>query len=321
MWKAKFPIGMVLTWTALVFAAQGGALAADYPTRPIRFISPAPPGGGTDLVLRTFADKMSQNWGQSVLIENRPGGDAIIATLAVAKAKPDGYTLLGTFDSHASNPAFKDSLPYDTLNDFIPVTMLASVTMIIMVHPSLQVKTVQELAAYAKAKPGEVTYSSIGVGSTQYMIGELLNMQTGAGMQHIAYKDRSQMTLDAVAGRVSVIISNIGAMLPYIKNGTLRPLGVTSATRSATVPEVPTLNESGLPAFRFLTWVGLFAPARTPKDVIEKLHLEAKRVAALPDVRKRIEDSGAEVSVSATPEEFDALLRADIQRFTKLFKK
>jgi len=297
------------------------ACATDYPIFPIRIISPAPPGGGTDLVLRTFSDKLSQKWGKSVQIENRPGGDAIIASSAVAKAKPDGYTLLGTFDSHASNPAFKDSLPYDTINDFIPVTMLASVNMIIMVHPSLQVKTIQDLIAYSKQKPGLLTFSSIGVGSTQYMIGELFNMQTGAGMRHIAYKDRSQMTLDALAGRVSVIISNIGAMLPYIKSGALHPLAVTSSLRSSAVPDVPTVNESGISSFKFQAWVGLFAPARTPKDIIEKLHLEAKRISLLPDVRKQIEDSGAEVNLSASPEEFDLMVRGDIDRFTKIFKK
>src|SRR5258706_10393368 len=159
-----------LTVTALVLGISSQSPAADYPTQAIRFISPAPLGGGTDLVLRVFADKMSQDWGQPVIVENRPGGDAIIATQAVARAKADGYTFLGTFDSHASNPAFKENLPYDTLNDFVPVTMLASVNMIMLVHPSLPVRSAQELVAISKARPGEITYSSIGIGSTQYMI-------------------------------------------------------------------------------------------------------------------------------------------------------
>lgn len=319
MRKAKLLV--VLAWTTFLLGAAGDTGAADYPTQPIRIISPAPAGGGTDLVLRVFADKIAQNWGQSVLVENRAGGDAVIATQAVARARPDGHTLLGTFDSHASNPAFKDNLPYDTLNDFVPVTLLASVTMIMLVHPALPVRSAEDLVALSKAKPGDITYSSIGVGSTQYMIGELFNMQTGAGMRHIAYKERSQMTLDVIAGRVSVIISGIGAMLPYMKSGALRPVAVGNTTRSPAVPDVPTLSQSGLPGFKHNAWVGLFAPAKTPRDIIDKLHAEARRVALLPDVRQKIEDSGAEASISASPGEFDAQLRADIERFTKVFRK
>lgn len=319
MWKHK--LLFVLTGFALALGAMERAYAADYPTQPIRFITPAPLGGGTDLVLRVFADKIAQNWGQQVLVENRPGGDAIIASLAVAKAKPDGYTLLGTFESHASNPAFKDNLPYDTVNDFVPVSRLASVPLIMLVHPSLPVKSPQELVSLSKAKPGEITYSSIGVGSPQYMIAELFNAQTGAGMRHIPYKERSQMTSDALAGRVSVIISGIGAMVPHIKSGALRGLGVSSITRSATVPDVPTLNEAGVPGFNFVSWVGLFAPAKTPREITDKLHAELKRVAMLPDVRQKIESAGAEVTVSASPEEFSAQVRGDIQKFTKMFKK
>lgn len=319
MWQRK--VFFVLTGLALALGAMERAYAADYPTQPVRFITPAPLGGGTDLVLRVFADKIAQNWGQQVLVENRPGGDAIIASLAVAKAKPDGYTLLGTFESHASNPAFKDNLPYDTVNDFVPVSRLASVPLIMLVHPSLPVKSPQELVSLSKAKPGEITYSSIGVGSPQYMIAELFNAQTGAGMRHIPYKERSQMTSDALAGRVSVIISGIGAMVPHIKSGALRGLGVSSITRSATVPDVPTLNEAGVPGFNFVSWVGLFAPAKTPREITDKLHAELKRVAMLPDVRQKIESSGAEVTVSASPEEFSAQVRGDIQKFTKMFKK
>ena len=313
---------LCIFWVGIsVLIGAGSARAADYPTQPIRIISPAPLGGGTDLVLRIFADKMSQNWGQTVLVDNRPGGDSVIATQAVARAKPDGYTLLGTFDAIASNPAFKDSLPYDTLNDFIPITMLGSVTLMMLAHPSLPSSSVQEFVAFAKSKPGEITYSSIGVGSPQYIIAELFNSQTGAGMRHIPYKERSQMTTDALAGRVSVIISGIGAMLPYIKNGTLRPLAVTSLTRSSTLPDVPTLNESGLPGFNVVSWIGMFAPAKSPKEIIDRVHAESTRIAKLADVRQKVEAAATEVTVSATPEEFGTQLRGDILRFVKMFKK
>lgn len=313
-------LASLMTPTLVCLLIAASVHAADYPAKPVRFITPAPAGGGTDLTLRIYAEKLSLHWGQQVSVDNRPGGKSIIASMAVAKAAPDGYTFLGTFDSHATNPAFEDNLPYDTVNDFIPVSMLSTVNMMLAVTPSLPVKSTQELIALAKSKTMDVTYASIGVGSSQYLVAEMFNNATGAGLRHIPYKERSAMTSDVLAGRVQVLVSSIAGLIPYLEAGTLRAVAVTSRQRSAALPDVPTLNEAGVPGYEFISWVGLFAPAKTPRAVINQVNADIKRVASLPDVRDRISKAGADVAPT-TPEEFDTVVRADIEKWTRMFKK
>ena len=312
----------VLLLIAACFAACGVSIASasDYPTRPVRIITTAPAGGGTDLVLRVFADKLSKEWNQQVVVENRAGGGGIIASSYVLSSPADGYTLLGTFDAHATNPSFLSNLPYDTLKDFAPISLLSTITMMVVMSPSLPVKSVQELIALAKSKPGQIAYASIGKGSPQFIIGELLNDQAGIDLKHISYKERSAINADVLAGRIPIMISSVAGVKQFVEAGTMKALAMTSSNRSPVLPNVPTFKEAGLPGVNFVSWVGLFAPANVPKDVIEKINAGVRKVATLPEVKEQIAKAGGDVSVNS-PADFDAMIRKDMQNFSELAKK
>lgn len=322
--RFKFLLKFLLPIAAACGFAVGGlsmaAAATDFPTRPVRIITTAPAGGGTDLVLRVFADKLSREWGQQVVVENRAGGGGIIASQYVVGSPPDGYTLLGTFDAHATNPSFLENLPYDTLKDFTPISLLSTIQMMIVMTPSLPVNSVQELIALAKQKPGQIDYASIGKGSPQYIIGELFNDQAGIELRHISYKERSAINADVLAGRMPIMISSVAGVMQYVKAGTMKPLAMTSSERSPILPNVPTFKEAGLPGVHFVSWVGLFGPANMPKDVVEKINAGIKKVAAVPEVKDQIAKAGGDVSVSS-PQEFDAMIRRDMQNFADLARK
>jgi tripartite-type tricarboxylate transporter receptor subunit TctC len=307
---------------AMCFAlwSAAAASAADYPAKPVRIITTAPAGGGTDLVLRVFADKLSREWNQQVVVENRAGGGGIIASQYVAGSPPDGYTLLGTFDAHATNPSFLDNLPYDTLKDFTPISLLSTITMMVVTSPSLPVSSVQELVALAKQKPGQIDYASIGKGSPQYIIGELFKDQAGIDLRHISYKERSAINADVLAGRMPIMVSSVAGVLAYIQAGTMKPLAMTSSERSPLLPNVPTFREAGLPGVHFVSWVGLFGPANMPRDVVEKINAGIRKVATLPELKDQIAKAGGEASISS-PQEFDAMIRKDMQNFSDLARK
>jgi len=308
-----------------IVAAAGAALlasgtatgAADYPDQPIHIINPAPAGGGTDIVLRIYAEKMSEAWGQQVLVESRPGSEGMLAANHVARADPDGYTLLGTYDVLSINPAMQESLPYDTLNDFAPISLLSTVAMGLFAAPSLPADTVGDLIEFTRSNPGEITYASIGRGSPQWLVAELFNEETGAQLRHIPFKERSAIASDVMAGRVNIMISSIAGVQQLVESGKLKSLAVTTAARSPVLPDVPTLDESGLPGYEYFSWIGLLAPAGTPQEILDKINAEVRRIGSLPDVQERIAGIGGDVR-NTTREEFGVMIETDIAKWTRL---
>lgn len=290
---------------------------ADYPDKPVRIITPAPAGGGTDIVLRIYADKLSQRLGQKFLIENRTGAEAVIATDYVAKSDPDGYVLLGTYDQFTINPGLQSKLPYDTIKDFEPISPMAGFSMAIIAKSSFPASNVAELIALAKSKPNEISYASIGKGSPQYLVMELFKRDTGTSIRHVPYKERSAITSDVLAGRMPLMVSSITGVLSYLQAGTLKALAVTNNKRSASAPDVPTMQEAGLKDYQYTSWCGLIAPAGTPQPVIDKLNSEIVEISKMPDVIDKINKLGGDVIVS-TPDEFKSRIKSEITQWTNL---
>src|SRR5690349_3160111 len=255
----------------LVFACAV-ALPQDYPLRPIRYIVPQAPGGSSDTLARVITQRVGEGLGRQLVIDNRPGATGVIGAELVSKATPDGYTLLQAATSHATNPAMHAKLPYDTIRDFAPIALLSQQPNVFVVHPSVPARTIKELVAYVKSKPGQVNYGSSGTGGSQHLAGELLKAMTAIDMTHIPYKGSPPALVDLLAGRVPVMSSTMPPVLPHIKTGKVRALAVTSAKRSGALPEVPTVAESGVPGYEAIAWQGLLAPSGTPKDIIARLN-------------------------------------------------
>ena len=301
--------------------ACSAALAQDYPTKPVRLIVPFSPGGVADTSARVAAEKLSVRLGQQVTVENRPGASGNIGTEAVAKAAPDGYTLLLGFDgTMVINPWVFPKLPFDTLKDFAPVTKLGDATLILVAHPSVPVKDVQELIAYAKQKPGTLSYGTSGTGGTPHLAGELLNQRAGIDLTHVPYKGGGQAIGDVVGGQIPLVYTAIATAQQYVKSGKLKGLGVSGAKRSSSLPEVPTFVESGLSGFVVDSWVGVLAPAKTPQPIIDKLQRELAAVLADPSVKERYAVLGIE-PVGNRPDEFTAQIRDDLARWEKVVKQ
>jgi tripartite-type tricarboxylate transporter receptor subunit TctC len=301
--------------------AAGGALAQDYPSKPIRMVVGFPPGGGTDVMARLVTPKMTEAWGQQVVIDNRAGATGIIGTDLVAKAVPDGYTLLmGHVATNAIAWSLFAKLPFDPAKDFAPITRVSSVPHLVVVHPSLDVHTVKELIALAKAKPGQLTFPSAGNGSTPHLAGEIFKTMTGVNLVHIPYKGTGQSLQDLLGGQVQIAFDTTAAVITYVKAGRLRPIAVTTSKRIASLPNVPTVAESGVPGYEVTTWYGLFAPAGTPPAVVRKIFTETARIVRLPDVRERLDGMGTEETTNASPEEFAALVKSDIAKYAKVVK-
>jgi tripartite-type tricarboxylate transporter receptor subunit TctC len=293
-----------------------------YPTRPVRMIVGFPPGGGTDVVARIIAPKLSEYLGQSVVIENRPGATGTVAAGIVAKSPPDGYTIMmGHVAVNAIAPSLFSKLPYDVIKDFAPVTLAAAVPHFIVVHPSLPVTSVKQLIALAKARPGELSFPSAGNGSTPHLAGEMFKVMTGTKMLHVPYKGTGQSIPDLLAGQHQVAFDTMPAAAPYVRTGRLRPLAVTSAKRVAEFPNVPTAEESGVPGYRMTTWYGVFAPAGTPPAIVKRLHGEIARAMQTPGTRERLVEVGFDGTVTRTPGEFAAIVRSDTARYAKLVKE
>jgi len=303
----------------LAFAAV--AIAQDYPAKPVRIIVPFSPGGLADNSTRAMSDRLAARLGQQVIVENRPGASGNIGTQAVAQAPPDGYTLLLGFDgTMVINPHVFPKLPWDTLKDFAPVTKLGDVTMILVAHPSVPAKNLAEFIALAKAKPQKFSYGTSGTGGTPHLAGELLKQRTGIAMEHVPYKGGGQAIIDVVGGQIPLVFTAIATAQQYVKGGRLTGLGVPSAKRSPALPDVPTFIESGLPGFEVYSWVGILAPVKTPRPIIDKLQKDIAAALREQDVRERYAALGIE-PVGNTPEQFGEQIRADLARWEKVVKE
>jgi tripartite-type tricarboxylate transporter receptor subunit TctC len=296
------------------------ALAAGYPDHPVRLIVPSTAGGGSDTTTRLIAAKLAEYLGQQTIVENRPGVSGNLGAEVAARAAPDGYTLVTVFASHTSNVAVMKKVPFDLVRDFAPISLMVTLPNVLVAHPSLPAKTVKELIAFARARPGQLQFATSGVGSNAHLsIALFLNM-TGLTMTHIPYKGANVAAFDVLAGNVPLLMGNILVSLPHIRSGRLRAYGVTSATRSSAAPEIPTIAEMGLPGYEAAQWYGLLAPAGTPREIITRLHAAVVRALQDPAVRKRFIDDGAEPTPSTSPEEFAALIQAEITKWARVAK-
>ena len=298
-------------------AAQPSAQA--YPARPIRLVVPSPPGGGTDILGRMVAQKLTVALHNQVIIDNRGGASGIIGSEIVARADPDGHTLLLCFTTHVTNPTLYPKMPYDTLRDFAPVAMAAAIPAVLVLHPSIPSQSVREFIAYAKERPGKLVYGSAGNGSALHLSAVLFDTMTGTRMIHVPYKGSAPALTDVLGGQLNLMFSNIVSALPHARSGRLRALAVTSAKRLASAPELPTLAESGLPGYEATAWYALFAPARTPSAIVNKLNSEVNALLKMPDVTERLLSLGAE-SMAMSPRELGVYVETEMAKWGKLIK-
>ena len=304
---------------ALALAASA-SYAQQFPTKPIRLLVGFAPGGGTDIVGRVIGQKLSEWWGQQVVVENRAGATGTIAADFVSKAAPDGYTLLmGHVNSNAIAPTLFKKLPYDAIRDFASITYVGYVPNVLTVHPSLPTKSVKELIALAKTRAGELTCASSGTGSTQHLALELFMTLTGVKIIHVPYKGSGQAIVDLLAGQVQMNFDTMPPVIDHIKGNRLRALAVTTPKRASQLPDIPTLDESGLKGFEMTNWYGIVAPSGVPRDIINKVNADINKALQDPGVRKRLMDVGTEIG-GGTPEAFDAFVKSEIAKYTKLVK-
>jgi tripartite-type tricarboxylate transporter receptor subunit TctC len=311
---ARSLVTLLLTAVATVAGAQ------NYPTRPIRFVVPFPPGGGNDVMARIIGQKLTDAFGQQVVIDNRGGAGGNIGTETAARATPDGYTLfLGGVGSHGTNPGLQAKLPYDPVKDFAPVSQIASASLVVVSNLALPAKSIAELMQYAQTRPGQINYASSGTGSIAHLSVELFNSMAKIKLQHVPYKGTGPALTDLLSGQVQLLFNSALSMLPQIRANRLRALAVTSATRIAPLPEVPTLNESGVPGYDATSWYGVLAPAQTPRTIIDKLNAEIAKAVKAPDLRDRLQSEGA-IPVGNSPEQFAAFIQRELARWAKVIK-
>jgi len=310
-------------WIAGLALASFAALAhaQAWPSKPIKWIVPFAPGGTTDILARTVAEKLAPVLGQPVVIENKPGAGGGVGAEFTAKAAPDGYTIMGgTISTHAINASLYNKLPYDPVKDFVAITLIARVPNMLVVNPAIPASNVKELIALLKANPGKYSFASSGNGTSQHLSGELFKSMAGVEMQHIPYKGSPPALQDVMGGQVTMTFDNITTAWPLAKAGKLRALAVTTATRSAIAPDVPTLAESGLPGFEVGSWQGVFAPAGTPPEIVKRLNVEIVKILNLPDVKEKLTGLGAE-PVGNSSEEFSAMVKAEVVKWADVVKK
>ncbi len=299
-------------------AAPSGVLAQSYPAKSIRYVLPFAAGSAVDALARLYAQRMSENWGQQVVVDNRTGANGIIGTELAARSPADGYTIyLGNVATLAINPNLYLKLPYDVVRDFAPISLTAEINNCLVVHPSLPVKSVKELVAFAKARPGQLNYASGGVGSAQHIPMEMLKAMTGINIVHVAYKGLTPAFNDVVAGQVPMMIPGVVTALPQHKTGRLRILATTGAKRTSATPDIPTIAEAGVPGYEFDSWTGFLAPAGTPPEIISRLHAEVVRITRLPETRERL--PGFEF-IGSSPQEFGDYIKANIARIGKVVR-
>jgi len=305
--------------TALCAVAATANAQQPFPSKPIRFLVPYAPGGTTTIMARLVGERFTSAWGQQVLVDNRPGGNTIIASEAMVKAPADGYTILLVASTHTINATLLPT-PYDAIKDFAPVATLVSTEFMLVAHPSVPANNLQEFIALAKkAKPGQFNYASAGAGGAPHLAGELFKMLTGSVMEHIPYKGTVPALTDVVGGQAQLIFNDPPAVIPFIKGGRVKALAITGASRMAAVPDVPTFSEAGLKGFEIRNWYGVLAPAATPKDVIAKLSTEINRYLSLPETKEKLGSMGLDPFIS-TPDQFANLIKGDIAKFGKIIK-
>jgi tripartite-type tricarboxylate transporter receptor subunit TctC len=315
---------LAVAFFAVIIAAGATPLAIAageaYPSRPIRLVVPFPPGGPLDVVARAIGQKLTDAWGQPVIIDNRPGAGGNIGADLVAKGAPDGYTILeGALSTHAVNVSLYSKMPYDPIRDFAPITLVAVTPNVLVLNPSVPANSVQELIAYAKAHPGKLSFGSGSNGSAGHLAGEAFKTEAGVDMVHIPYKGGAPAMQALLAGDTQLMFDNLSNSTPQLKAGKIKALAVTTAKRSALAPELPTLAEAGLPGFDIYTWWGFMAPAGTPKEIITKWNAEVTRILVTPEMKAFFAQQGAEPAPTS-PEEFSALIRREITKYAKIVK-
>ncbi len=309
---------IVIAMLAVLGISCGHAWAQNYPAKPVRIIVPSLAGGGTDIFARLIGRKLGENLGQSFVVDNRAGGSGIIGSEAVARAAPDGYTLLmGTTGTHTMNAALSAKLPYDPIKDFAPISLVVESPFLLVVHPSLPVTNVKELIAFAKSRPDTLTYASSGVGGIAHFGFVLFDSMAGTRMVHIPYKGSPAQTLATVAGEVSMVFDSIIATVPFVKAKRIRALGVSSAKRSSLLPDVPTISEAGLSGFELISWYALFAAAATPPEIVRNLHREVVKAITTRGMREEFATLGAE-PIGSTPEELAATVQRELKKWAKI---
>jgi tripartite-type tricarboxylate transporter receptor subunit TctC len=305
---------------AATIAAATLASAQTYPSKPIKLIVPFPPAGSTDISARAVAGKLGERLGQPVVIENKPGAGGNIGTDVVAKAAPDGYTLVvGTVGTHAINASLYSKMPYDHVKDFAPVVLLSSTPNVLVVNPGLPVNSVKDVINLARAKPGELTFASSGSGTSIHLSGELFKSMAGLQMMHIPYKGSAPMQIDLISGQVNMSFDNLSAVMQQIKAGRLKALAVTGKSRSPMLPDLPTVEEAGLPGYEATSWNAVFAPAGTPRDIVDKLNRELNAILHSPDTRKYFAEQGGEAG-GGTPEQLGAFVRSETAKWSKVVR-
>jgi len=300
--------------------AQKPGYAAAYPSRPIRIVVPFPPGGVADITPRSFGPKLVDAWKQPVVVDNRPGAGGVIGSEIVARAAPDGYTLLSASANHTATPAVRAKLPFDTLRDFAGITLTSSGAYVLIVAPSFSARSIKELIALARAKPGTLNYSSAGTGSGTHFAGELFKVQAGIDVVHVPYKGIPEALVDTIAGRVQFFMPSLSSVTGFINDGKVRALAVSSKGRVSSFPNIPTVAESGVPGYEWNAWTALLAPAKTPRAIINQLHREVARALTLPDVRERMVAIGAEVT-PISPGQLDSMIAGELKLTAELARK
>ena len=312
-------VGVALAAAAFIGPISHG-FGETYPSRPVRMIVPFPPGGSTDIMARALAQKLTERLGQQVIVDNRGGAGGTIGMNIAAKAPPDGYTLMmSTSITHTVGVSLYSKLPYNVLTDFAPITMAASVPLLLVVNPSVPAKSVRDLIALAKAKPGQLNYASPGNGTSGHLAAEMFKSMAGVDIVHVPYKGGGPAIVDLIGGQVQMLILSAVATLPQVKSGKLRALALTGLTRSPDLPNVPTVSESGLPGYEVVLWYGTFAPAKTPAAVITHLNQEVVKIMQSPEMRARLASEGGR-PMGNTPEQFQEIIKADVARWAKVVK-
>jgi tripartite-type tricarboxylate transporter receptor subunit TctC len=306
----------------LLLALAGSSFGqADYPSKPIRLIVPVAAGGNQEITARAVTEEMAKGLGQQILVEARPSSSALVGTQLVARAAPDGYTLLSVAVTFSRVPAVVSSAGYDPVKDFAPVGLIARIPQVLVVNPSLPASSIAELIALAKAKPESISFASSGVGGTGHVAGEIFNRMAGIRMLHVPYKGNAQAIVDVLGGQVSMMFDQVSTSVGHVRAGKLRALGVTSKTRSPLFPDVPTIDEAGLKGYEDVTWNGIVAPAGTPPAIVNRLHAEVAKAVAAPELRKRFIERGIELGASASPQEFASYVRSETESFAKLARE
>jgi len=314
------PTIVSVIFVAAALVASVTAVAQPYPARPVRVIVPLAPGGGSDYTARFIGARLSERLGQPVVVDNRPAASGIVGTDLVAKAAPDGYTLLLVFSTHAQSAQLFKKLPYDPIKDFAPVTEVFATPLVLLVHPSQPIKTIKELVAYAKEHPGKLNYGTSGPGSSPHLMTELLNSMAGIQMTHVPYKGVASVMTALLGGELQIAYSNPVTGAPLWKAGKLRPLGMSGLKRSEAFPEIPTIDETGVPGYEALIWYGFMAPAKTPGAVVDRLHRDVVSVLKMPEVRQTLVAQGNDV-VGNTPAEFAAFINKEADKWGALGKR